>query len=78
MDHCRYVAVYNPKTRGTIVTDAFHWSETNNFRLPKITAEEQLTLAAADLAQAMRQNATFGLPNKELRKNTHDLVKLFQ
>ena len=78
MEHYRCVTAHNPKTKGIATADAFYWSESNVYRLPKITPEEQLTLAAHDLAQAVRQNATFGLPNKELRNNTCDLVKLFR
>ena len=51
LDHYRYATVFNPNTRWTETADLFYLSETNNYRLPKIIPEEQLTLEESDLVQ---------------------------
>ena len=71
---CHYIYA---KDQGVAIVDTFCQSETNVYCLLKITNEEQLTLAAIDLVEAIRGNSTFGLDNKTLRKNISDLVLLF-
>ena len=78
MNHYRCISLYVPKTNGHITADTFRWSDTNLFRLPKITVEEQITTAALSLAEAIRKNSTFCLPNTTLREDVHKLASIFQ
>jgi len=68
MKHYRCIEVYVPKTGETVIADTFKWSDTNTFKQPKITHEEQLTTAAYDLAKTIKNNSLYNLPNQELRE----------
>ena len=67
----------NAKKKGTPTVKTSRWSESNTHILLKITNEEQLTMVAHNLAQAVRQNSIFGLPNKHLKEHINSLEKLF-
>jgi len=45
MNHYHCFTVYNSKTKQDVIASTFHWAESNRFSAPKITDEEQLTLA---------------------------------
>ena len=77
VEHCRCVEVHAPKTRGTIIADTFKWSDANNFKRPKITHEEQLTIAVHKLAIAIKNNSLCNLPNQELSKKINQIETLF-
>ena len=78
IDHCRCVEVCNPKTNGTAIADTFKWSDTNPFKNPKTTFEEQLIAAAYDLASAIKNNNLHLLPKHDLRENINQLESLFR
>ena len=59
MNHYRCLSLYVPKINGFITADTFRWSDTNLFRLPKITVEEQITTSALSLAEAIRKILLF-------------------
>ena len=78
MNHYRCLSLHVPTTNGFITADTFRWSDTNLFRLPKITVEEQITTASLSLSEAIRKNSTFCLPNTALREDVHKLATIFQ
>ena len=78
MNHYRCVEVYIPKTNGITIADTFKWSDSNPFKKPKISFEEQLATAAHDLASAIKNNNLYLLPNQDLQKNINQLESLFQ
>jgi len=78
MNHYRCVEVYIPKTNGIAIADTFKWSDSNPFKKPKISFEEQLATAAHDLASTIKNNNLYLLPNQDLRKNINQLESLFR
>ena len=78
LDHYRCFTIFNPKTKGTSIAHTFHWSESNRFKVTKITPEEKLTVAAADLATALRSKKPILLPDDHLRSNIKKLCDMFQ
>jgi hypothetical protein len=78
VNHYRCLSVYVPKTNATITADTFQWSEDNVFRLPTITNEEQLTIAAHHLADALQQHQTYNLPHITYAQQIDKLCSLFR
>ena len=78
MNHYRCITAIIPKTEGTVIADIFKWSETNPYVRPKISHEEQLTIAAHDLARAICHNNLYTLPNQDLREQINNLESLFR
>ena len=78
MEHYRCLQVHVPKTGGAAIVDTFKWSESNPFKQPKITHEEQLTTEAHELAKAIKHDNLCMLPNKKLRDNMTQLESLFR
>ena len=77
-NHYRCISVYVPKTNATITADTFQWSIDNTFRLPSITNEEQLTLAAHNLAEALQQHQKFNPPSTSYAQQIDNLCSLFR
>ena len=48
------------------------------FTVPKITPEDQLTVAAADIAKALRSKKPILLPDDPLRSNIDKLCDVFE
>ena len=71
MNHYRCVEVCSPKTNGIAIADTFKWSDSNPFKKPKISFEEQLATAAHDLASTIKNSNLYLLPNQDLRKYTN-------
>jgi len=54
MNHYRCIKVFVLKTNGIVIADTFQWSNDNIFQLPSISNEEQLAIAAKNLAEAIK------------------------
>ena len=77
INHYRCINVCIPKTNATIAADTFQWSNDNTFRLPTISNEEQLSIAAHHLAEALQQSKMFNPPSTSYAQQIDDLCSLF-
>lgn len=66
------------KTKGTAIADTLQWAESNRFQAPKITSTEQITLAASELAKALKKSSTTLLPDEPLKQNVEQLCAIFE
>ena len=76
-EHHRCFTVYNPKTKGAAIADTLQWSESNRFQVPRTTPIEQLTVAAAELATALKKKHSTFLPDNPMREKINQSCNTF-